>query len=133
MRVYKIKTDLTKERDELLTSNFTREETKKIFSFFENGNRSYDMFDENEFMSVYYLCNTEALDYIKYLFYKYDVKFDVDDITDDFLIGKVDISDTHFQNYLLENLNVDTILDKINEFGFESLTDIDIKILEDKK
>ena len=133
MRVYKIKTDLTKERDELLTSNFTREETKKIFSFFENGNRSYDMFDENEFMCVYYLCNTEALDYIKYLFYKYEVKFDVDDITDDFLIGKVDISDTHFQNYLLENLNVDTILDKINEFGFESLTDIDRKILDDKK
>jgi len=133
MKIFKIKTDLTKERDEILTSNFTKDEEDRIFNFFENGNRSYDMFDENGHMFVYYLCNQEALEYIKYLFYKYEVKFDIDDITNDFLIGKIDISDSHFQNYLIENLNVDTILDKINEFGFESLTNVDKKILSINK
>jgi len=133
MRIYKISTDLTKEREELLTSNFSREEEEKIFNYFESGNISHDIIGEDGFISVYYLCNEEALDYIKYLFYKYEVKFEMDDITNDFLVSKVDINDSHFQDYLLENLDINTILDKINKFGIDSLNDLDKRVLNGNK
>ena len=133
MRVYKISTDLTKEREKLLSSTFSREEEKTIFNYFESGNITYDIIGENDFITSYYLCSEEALDYIKYLFYKYEVKFNIYDITNDFLIGKVDINDVDFQKYLLENLDIDTILDKINELGLESLNDIDKRVLNGNK
>ena len=75
------------------------------------------------------MCSEEVLDYTISLFYKYEVKFAISDITNDFLIGKVNINDKDFQNYLLENLDIDTILDKINEFGIGSLTEVDKSIL----
>jgi|688.fasta_scaffold604971_2 hypothetical protein len=129
MKIYKISTDLTEERDEYLKSNLTREEEKKIFRYFEDGNISYDLVGENGTINSYLMCSEEVLDYTKSLFYKYEVKFVISDITNDFLIGKVNIDDKDFQNYLLENLDIDTILDKINELGIESLTEVDKSIL----
>ena len=129
MKIYKISTDLTEERDEYLKSNLTREEEKKIFRYFEDGNISYDLVGENGTINSYLMCSEEVLDYTKSLFYKYEVKFVISDITNDFLIGKVNIDDKDFQNYLLENLDIDTILDKINELGIESLSEVDKSIL----
>ena len=129
MKIYKILTDLTEEKDEYLKSNLTREEEKIIFRYFEDGNISYDLVGEDGIITSYLMCSEEVLDYTTSLFYKYEVKFVISDITNDFLIGKVNINDKDFQNYLLENLDIDTILDKINEFGIESLTEVDKSIL----
>jgi hypothetical protein len=129
MKIYKILTDLTEVKDEYLKSNLTREEEKIIFRYFEDGNISYDLVGEDGTITSYLMCSEEVLDYTTSLFYKYEVKFVISDITNDFLIGKVNIDDKDFQNYLLENLDIDTILDKINEFGIESLTEVDKSIL----
>lgn len=129
MKIYKILTDLTEEKDEYLKSNLTREEEKIIFRYFEDGNISYDLVGEDGIITSYLMCSEEVLDYTVSLFYKYEVKFVISDITNDFLIGKVNINDKDFQNYLLENLDIDTILDKINEFGIGSLTEVDKSIL----
>jgi hypothetical protein len=129
MKIYKILTDLTEKKDEYLKSNLTREEEKIIFRYFEDGNISYDLVGEDGIITSYLMCSEEVLDYTISLFYKYEVKFVISDITNDFLIGKVNINDKDFQNYLLENLDIDTILDKINEFGIESLTEVDKSIL----
>lgn len=129
MKIYKILTDLTEEKDEYLKSNLTREEEKIIFRYFEDGNISYDLIGEDGIITSYLMCSEEILDYTISLFYKYEVKFVISDITNDFLIGKVNINDKDFQNYLLENLDIDTILDKINEFGIGSLTEVDKSIL----
>ena len=129
MKIYKILTDLTEERDKYLKSNLTREEEKKIFRYFEDGNISYDLIEENGTITSYFMCSKEVLDYVTSLFYKYEVKFVISNITNDFLIGKVNIDDKDFQNYLLENLDIDTILDKINELGIDSLSDLDKKVL----
>jgi hypothetical protein len=129
MKIYKILTDLTEEKDEYLKSNLTREEEKIIFRYFEDGNISYDLVGEDGIITSYLMCSEEVLDYTTSLFYKYEVKFVISDITNDFLIGKVNINDKDFQNYLLENLDIDTILDKINEFVIESLTEVDKSIL----
>ena len=45
------------------------------------------------------------------------------------MYGQISIEDEDFQNFLKENLDIDTILDKINEVGIESLTDLDKQIL----
>jgi hypothetical protein len=129
MRIYKISTDLTEERDEYLKSNLTREEEKKIFRYFEDGNISYDLVGEDGTITSYFMCIKEVLDYVTSLFYKYEVKFHINDITNDFLLGKINIDDVSFNNYLKENLNIDLILDKINELGINSLTDLDKEIL----
>ena len=42
MRVYKISTDLTKEREELLSSTFSREEEKTIFNYFDEQSKFYN-------------------------------------------------------------------------------------------
>jgi len=133
MKIYKICTDMTQERDEELKSLLTREEEKQIFRYFEDGNITYDIVGDDGLVKVYFLCAEEVLEYVVALFYKYEVKFSIEDITNDFLIGRVSIDDNDFQKYLLENLDIDTILDKINEFGIESLTKTDIEILESKK
>ena len=129
MRIYKISTDLTEERDVYLKSNLTREEEKKIFRYFEDGNISYDLVGEGGTITSYFMCIKEVLDYVTSLFYKYEVKFHINDITNDFLLGKVNIDDESFNNYLKENLNIDLVLDKINELGINSLTDLDKEIL----
>lgn len=129
MRIYKISTDLTEERDEYLKSNLTREEEKKIFRYFEDGNISYDLVEEDGTITSYFMCIKEVLDYVTSLFYKYEVKFHINDITNDFLLGKINIDDVSFNNYLKENLNIDLVLDKINELGINSLTDLDKEIL----
>jgi hypothetical protein len=46
-----------------------------------------------------------------------------------FLYGQVKIEDKDFQIFLKENLDIDTILDKINEIGINSLTNLDKEIL----
>lgn len=133
MKIYKICTDMTKERDEELKSLLTREEEKQIFRYFEDGNITYDILGDDGLVKVYFLCSDEVLEYVVSLFYKYEVRFAIEDITNDFLIGRVSIDDKDFQKYLLENLDIDTVLDKINELGIESLTKADIEVLESKK
>jgi len=129
MKIYKISTNLTEERNEYLSDSLSREEEKKIFRYFEDGNICYDLVEEDGTITSYFMCSIEALDYVTSLFHKYEIKFKINDITNDFLIGKVNIDDKDFQNYLLENLDIDTILDKINEFGIGSLTEVDKSIL----
>ena len=57
------------------------------------------------------------------------VKYKVEDIKKLFLYGQVKIEDKDFQIFLKENLDIDTILDKINEIGINSLTNLDKEIL----
>lgn len=128
MRIYKITTDLTEESDRYLKSILTREEEKTIFRYFEDGNISYDVITNN-LVTSYLMCTDNVLEYVISLCYKYEVKFNVIDITNDFLMGSIKIDDKDFQNYLKENLNIDLILDKINQLGIDSLNEFDKKIL----
>ncbi len=84
---------------------------------------------ENGLVSSYMICSERVLEEVCSLFYKYEVKFKVQDITKLFLYGQVSIEDDDFQKYLTENLDIDTILDKINEVGINSLSSLDKEIL----
>lgn len=128
MNVYKISTNLTESESDKIYNSLSRENKKKI-SDLNDGVLNNDIFDEFGHMTSYMICDKEVIDFIVNLFHENKVKYKVEDITKLFLYGQVKIEDKEFQNFLKENLDIDTILDKINEIGINSLTDLDKEIL----
>jgi hypothetical protein len=128
MNVYKISTNLTESESDKIYNSLSRENKKKI-SDLNEGVLNNDIFDEFGHMTSYMICDKQVVDFIVDLFHVNKVKYKVEDITKLFLYGQVKIEDKDFQNFLKENLDIDTILDKINEIGINSLTDLDKQIL----
>lgn len=127
MRVYKIYTGLTEDQFSDL-GNMLDESEIYMVETLQDQVLNVDIV-ENGLVSSYLICDEKSLDFIVSLLYKYEVKFKLKDITKIFLYGQVTVDDVDFQNFLKESLDIDTILDKINEVGIDSLTDLDKEIL----
>jgi hypothetical protein len=127
MNVYKIKTGLTKSQIDKLNRSLDDCDLFLVDSL-EDQVLNVDILEDG-LISSYMICSEVDLNKICSLFYKYELKFSVQDITKLFLYGQVNVDDVDFQNYLKENLNINIILDKINEVGIESLTSLDKKVL----
>jgi hypothetical protein len=130
MRVYKIYTGLTEDQFSDLNDMLDSSEVYMVETL-QDQVLNVDIV-ENGLVSSYLICDEKSLDFIVSLLYKYEVKFKLKDITKIFLYGQVTIDDIDFQNFLKENLDIDTILDKINEVGIDYLSDLDIFILNKK-
>jgi hypothetical protein len=128
MNVYKISSNLTESENDKIYNNLSRENKKKI-SELNEVILNNDVFDEFGHMTSYMVCEKDVIDFIVDLFHENEVKYKIEDITKLFLYGQVKIEDKDFQDFLKENLDIDTILDKINEIGIESLSDLDKQIL----
>jgi hypothetical protein len=116
---------------------------RKIFKFLLNILSEDDLnnfaYSENESGQdmIYVFLDINKHEKIYNLFKKYDVLLSYKNLTSVFLFQK-DLnpifSGGHFKNilsnFLNNNLDKDTILDKINEMGIESLNEIDYKILQ---
>ncbi len=127
MNVYKINTGLTQDQIDKLNDSLDSSDMTLIETL-EDQVLNVDVV-ENGLVSSYMICSERVLEAVCSLFYKYEVKFKVQDITKLFLYGQVSIEDDDFQKYLTENLDIDTILDKINEVGINSLSSLDKEIL----
>lgn len=130
MKVFQIKTDLTNETHQKKFSSFD-EEDKKITELLNDQLVVFDVL-ENSFITSYLLCENDVLEKLKYLFYKYEIKFIINDVTELFLWGKIKIDDEDFQKFLENSLSMDLILDKINEFGLNSLNEIELEYLQNQ-
>ena len=130
MKVFQIKTDLTNETHQKKFSYFD-EEDKKITELLNDQLVVFDVL-ENSFFTSYLLCENDVLEKLKYLFYKYEIKFIINDVTELFLWGKIKIDDEDFQKFLENSLSMDLILDKINEFGLNSLNEIELEYLQNQ-
>lgn len=126
--VYKISSNLTESENDRIYNSLSRENKKKI-SELNDIVLNNDVIDEFGHITSYMVCDKDVIDFIVNLFNENSVNYKVEDITKLFLYGQVKIEDKDFQNFLKENLDIDTILDKINEIGINSLTDLDKKIL----
>jgi hypothetical protein len=126
--VYKISSNLTESENDRIYNSLSRENKKKI-SELNDIVLNNDVIDEFGHITSYMVCDKDVIDFIVNLFNENAVSYKVEDITKLFLYGQVEIEDKDFQNFLKENLDIDTILDKINEIGINSLTDLDKKIL----
>jgi hypothetical protein len=130
MFVYKINTELTKNEAEELYKNLTFQEIEDLEGY---DMKAYDV-EINGKMSSYVITTRYVLTRIILFFRQKNLDFTYEDITDDVLFSQIKFHDDDFNknidDFINENITVDHILDKINQFGIESLTDSDRKKLE---
>jgi hypothetical protein len=82
--------------------------------------------------SLLYFGSEEELKKLKDILYSVKIIDTEEDVTDLFNIGKLELSDseTNFLNeFLLKNIDVNDVLDKINIYGISSLNELDKHIL----
>jgi len=95
--------------------------------------------DNNGIFTVMSFLNNSEVNGIDFIFSKYNMLIGSSDITDDVLSGRYQsqypdtfnhrVYKSIMEDFILENANVDNILDKISEYGVESLTNDDRIIL----
>jgi hypothetical protein len=119
-------------------STFTQEDRDALEEFDENLQYIELEDDDNWIDPTIGIFSEDFLDFIKYMCEKYEVKYKITDITDDHIysssafeefLNKYSDKKKDIENYILYNTSVDDILDKINKFGIDSITEIDKKIL----
>ena len=133
MFVYRIDTNLTKEEAEDIYKNLTIDEIEDLESF---DMKAYDI-EINGSMSSFVITTRDVLARIILFLRNNEIDFDYEDISDEILIGQMSFKDEDFQkdidNFIKENITVDCILDKINQFGIDCLSEVDRNFLEKNK
>ena len=71
------------------------------------------------------LFTDEYIDFMISIFKKYNIKFSITDVTAQFVKTNI----FKIKSYVLSNVTVNDILDKINKSGMESLNEIDYMVL----
>ena len=119
-------------------SVFSQEERDLMEEFDENLQYIELEDDDNWVDPTIGIFSEDFLDFIKSMCEKYEVKYKITDITDQYIysssafeefLNKYSDKRKDIENYILYNTSVDDILDKINKFGIDSITEIDKKIL----
>jgi hypothetical protein len=127
---YKIKTNLTKEQSEKIVDSLTSIEVERLESY---KLKAYDEEIDGKINS-YIISDRYVFTRIILFLRQKDIDFEHEDISDDVLTGDISFKGTSFEDevneFIITNITVDHILDKINKFGIESLTDNDKIILE---
>lgn len=133
MFVYRIDTELTKIQAEDLYKNLSFQELEDLESY---DMKAYDIEIDNK-MSSYIITTRYVLTRIILFFRQRNIYFTYEDISDEVFFNQIKFDDDNFNKnidkFIRENITVDQILDKINKFGIESLTNIDKKNLENNK
>jgi len=119
-------------------SVFSQEERDLMEEFDENLQYIELEDDDNWIDPTIGIFSEDFLDFIKYMCEKYEVKYKITDITDEYIysssafeefLNKYSDKRKDIEKYILYNTSVDDVLDKINKFGIDSMTEIDKKIL----
>ena len=139
MKIIKIDyIDVPKELIDNGRSVFSQEERDLMEEFDENLQYIELEDDDNWVDPTIGIFSEEFLDFIKSMCEKYEVKYKITDITDQYIysssafeefLNKYSDKKKDIENYILYNTSVDDILDKINKFGIDSINEIDKKIL----
>lgn len=130
MVVYRIDTSLTKEQCENIIDSLTPVELERLNSY------NLIAYDEeiNGKISSFLITDRYVFTRVLIFLRQIGIEFKYTDISNDILIGKISFKGTSFddeiQNFIKNNITVDIILDKINAFGIESLTELDKICLE---
>jgi len=128
--IYKIDLKLTKKEGDIFLDNLTKDEIINL--------ESYDLkaYDEiiNGYMTSYLIIDRSIMSKIVLLLRKKNVSFNYKDITNDILSGTISFKGTPFENevesFIMQEMNIDDILDKISKRGIKSLTALELKCLE---
>ncbi len=130
-KIYKVKTNLTKEMAKDMQSKMTPAESDFISKIKVS---AYDYFGEDGLAISYMLIS--KLEFLKILHFlkTKGVMVEHSEITEDVLLGKISFKGTDIEkdidSFVKKNLTLDNVLDKINLSGVDSLSDYDKKILK---
>ena len=107
--------------------------------YIKNLYNKFDYFefnDDNDNVCMFASIHPNYISDLLESYVKTSLNFKYEDITKDVLYSKLDVkifeSDDltkMIDSFIKENLDVDTVLDKINEFGRDSLVEIDMLVL----
>jgi hypothetical protein len=130
----------------------TKEEVKKINEIV--GNREYCLSEYSEFkddldlfdtiscieiekdIEYVYITTYEIMTRVALFMVKMGYKLEIFEVTKDIFENRIDLSfateeqNSEVENIIFENFDSNDVLDKINEVGIDSLSNIDRKILE---
>lgn len=119
--------------------NVLSKEERNLMREFDENLQYIELEDDDNWIDpTIGIFSEEFLDFIKSMCEKYEVKYKITDITDDHIysssafeefLNKYSDKKKDIEIYILYNTTVDDILDKINKFGIDSMTEIDKKIL----
>jgi hypothetical protein len=127
---YRIDTNLTKEQSEKIVDSLTPIEVERLDSY---KLKAYDM-EVNGKLSSFIITSRSIFTRLVLFLRQKEIEFQYEEITDDVLNGDIHFKGTLFESdvedFIKDNLTVDHVLDKINKFGIESLTEFDRNILE---
>lgn len=133
MFVYRIDTNLTKKESEDIYKNLTYDEIEDIESFNMN---ACDV-EINGVMSSFIITTRDVLVKIILFLRQNQIDFSYEDISDEVLFGQMSFESVEFQesinDFIRENITIDTVLDKINQYGIENLSEFDKKFLDNNK
>lgn len=130
-KIYKVKTNLTKEMAKDMQNKMTPAESDFISKIKVS---AYDYFGEDGLAVSYMLIS--KLEFLKILHFlkSKGVIVEHSEITEDVLLGKFSFKGTDIEkdvdSFIQKNLTLDNVLDKINLSGVDSLSDYDKNILE---
>ena len=130
-KIFRINTNLTEERDEEIDKSLDKSDREMINMVADDDEFStFDITDDEGYLVSYILGDQKQINVMVSMLKKYEVKHTVTDITEEFMMGRISIPTLDFREYYHNNLTKDLILDKINEYGKESLTSFEIEFLK---
>jgi hypothetical protein len=130
-RIFRINTNLTEERDEEIDKSLDKSDREMINMVADDDEFStFDIVDDEGYLVSYILGDQKQINVMVSMLKKYEVKHTVTDITEEFMMGRISIPTLDFREYYHNNLTKDLILDKINEYGKESLTSFELEFLK---
>ena len=97
-KVFFIKTNLTLEENDRITSQFD-DETKKIVEETNKRLISIDEVGPDGFINSYMIATDKDIDLVRSISQKNNVELDVKDITTEFINGDIDVDDREFVEY----------------------------------
>jgi hypothetical protein len=97
-KVYFIKTNLTSEENDRITSEYD-DETLKLVKQLSKGIINFDEVGPDGFMTSYVIGDDEHIDFIKTISEKNNITLDIKDITEEFINGDIDVDDREFIEY----------------------------------
>ena len=130
-RIFRINTNLTEERDEEIDKSLDKSDREIINMVADDDEFStFDITDDEGYLVSYILGDQKQINLMVSMLIKYEIKHTVTDITKEFMMGRISIPTLDFREYYHNNLTKDLILDKINEYGKESLTSYELQFLK---
>ncbi len=129
---YKINTNLTKLESEEILDSLSPDEVETLHSF---NLKAHDEEVDGKMVS-YIICDRSVFSKIVLFLRQKCVQFDFEDISDDVLTNNISFVGTDFEEevseFITENITVDHILDKINKFGINNLSEKDKQFLDNQ-